>query len=196
METLPSAAFVKYDNKTGQPIEPAHIIFSKFLLSSHLTNAALVLQSHLQVSSRRQEGSLRRKQDRQDPRPQALFTPALVAAGDRRPRPETLRQFTPGRASANDPQHAFHHQAMIDGWTTRLWLLRRQERAYLLPVLVSERRDTQQAQGSRWVCRQRGCLASTAQPMEALGSPLMLASKARPVEAVGLLLLRLAQRVQ
>src|SRR6266487_2969681 len=26
---------------------------------------------------------------------------------------------------------------MIDGWTTRLWLLRRQERAYLLPVLGS-----------------------------------------------------------
>jgi len=85
---------------------------------------------------------------------------------------------------------------MIDGWTARLWLLWRQERAYLLPVLVSERRNPQQAQGRRWVCRHRGCLASTAQPMEALRSRLMLAPKARPVEAVGLLVLRLAHRLE
>ena len=57
---------------------------------------SLVLQSHLQGSSRRQEGSLRREQDLQDPRPQALFTPALVPAGYRRPRPKALGQFTPG----------------------------------------------------------------------------------------------------
>src|SRR5260370_943447 len=156
----------------------------------------LVLQSQLKGSSRRQKRSLRRKQDLQDTRPQALFTPALVPAGHRRPRPEALRQFTPGRAGAHYPQHAFHHQAMIDGWTARLWLLWRQERAYLLPVLVSERRNPQQAQGRRWVCRHRGCLASTAQPMEALRSRLMLAPKARPVEAVGLLVLRLAHRLE
>ena len=68
---------------------------------------------------------------------------------------------------------------MIDGWTARLRLLQRQERAYLLPVLVSERRNPQQAQGSRWVCRHRRCLASAAQPMEALRSPLMLARDPR-----------------
>jgi hypothetical protein len=78
---------------------------------------------------------------------------------------------------------------MIAGWTTRLWLLRRQERADLLPVLVRERRDPQQAQGSRWVCRHRRGLARMAQPMEVLGSPLMLAPEARPMQAVGLLLL-------
>src|SRR5216683_6822590 len=101
----------------------------------------LVLQSQLKGSSRRQKRSLRRKQDLQDTRPQALLTPALVTAGHRRPRPEALRQFTPGRAGANYPQHAFHHQAMIDGWTARLWLLRRQERAYLLPVLGSRAQE-------------------------------------------------------
>jgi hypothetical protein len=81
---------------------------------------------------------------------------------------------------------------MIAGWTTRLWLLWRQERADLLPVLVREGRNPQQAQGSRWVCRDGWCLASTPQPMEVLGSPLMLAPQARPVQAVGLLLLWLA----
>ena len=85
---------------------------------------------------------------------------------------------------------------MIDGWTTRLWLLRRQERAYLLPALVRERWDPEQAQGSRGVCRHRGRLACAAQPMEALRSRLMLAAKARPVEAAGLLLLRLADRLE
>jgi hypothetical protein len=84
---------------------------------------------------------------------------------------------------------------MIDGWTARLWLLRRQERADLLPVLISERRDSQQAQGSRWVCRYRGCLACAAQPMEVLRLCLMLTTKARPVKAAGLLVLRLAHRL-
>src|SRR5258708_17643352 len=37
-----SAAFVKYDNKTGLPVEPINSFFCIFLLSSHLTNAALV----------------------------------------------------------------------------------------------------------------------------------------------------------
>ena len=85
---------------------------------------------------------------------------------------------------------------MIDGATARRWLLRRQEWVYLLPVLVSECRNPEQAQGSRWLCRQRGRLTSTAQPMEALRSRLMLAAKARPVQAMSLVLLRLAQRLE
>jgi hypothetical protein len=85
---------------------------------------------------------------------------------------------------------------MIDGWTARLWLLRRQEWADLLPVLISERRDCQQAQGSRWICRHRGCLAYAAQSVEALRSRLMLAPKARPVQAARLLILRLAYRLE
>jgi len=84
---------------------------------------------------------------------------------------------------------------MIDGGTARRWLLRRQEWVYLFPVLVSECRNPEQAQGSRWLCRHRWCLTSTAHPMEALRSRLMLAAKARPVQVMGLLLLRLAQRL-
>jgi hypothetical protein len=41
---------------------------------------------------------------------------------------------------------------MIDGWTARLWLLRRQERAELFPMLIGERRHSQEGQGSRRVC--------------------------------------------
>jgi len=85
---------------------------------------------------------------------------------------------------------------MIDGGTARRWLLRRQEWAYLFPVLVGERSNPQQAQGSRWLCRHRWCLACAAQPMEALRSRLMLAAKARPVQAMSLVLLRLTQRLE
>ena len=63
----------------------------------------LVLQPQLQGSSGRQKRRLRRKHDLQDTRPQALFPPALVTAGHRRPRSEALGQFTPGRASAHNP---------------------------------------------------------------------------------------------
>src|SRR5258708_10439601 len=107
-----------------------------FLFARAVCGYPLILQSQLKGSSRRQKRSLRRKQDLQDTRPQALFTPALVPAGHRRPRPEALRQFTPGRAGAHYPQHAFHHQAMIDAWTAGLWLLVRPDRACLLPLLA------------------------------------------------------------
>ena len=85
---------------------------------------------------------------------------------------------------------------MIDRRTACLWLLRRQERADLLPVLVSERRNPQQAQGRRRVCRHRRCLARAAQPMEVLRARLMLAPQARPAQSSGLLILRLAHRLE
>src|SRR6266487_3061369 len=113
--------------------------------------AILVLQSHLQGSSRGQEHRLRRKQDVQDACPQTLFQPALIATGHRRPRSKALRQLAPGGTGPCDPEHTFHDEAMIGGGTARRWLLRGQERTQLLPVLVRERRDPQQPQGSRWV---------------------------------------------
>ena len=85
---------------------------------------------------------------------------------------------------------------MIDGWTARLRLLWRQERAELFPVGIGERRESQHLQGSWWIERDRRGLTCTTQPMEALRSRLVLASKARPAQPPGLLFLRLAQRVQ
>ena len=85
---------------------------------------------------------------------------------------------------------------MIDRWTARLRLLRRQERAHLFPVRVGEGWNSQQAQGSRWVCRHSRSLAYTTQHLEALRSCLVLTSKVRPVQSPGLLLLRLTHRVQ
>ncbi len=85
---------------------------------------------------------------------------------------------------------------MIDGGTTGLRLLRRQERAQLFPVFVSESGNPQQAQGRRWVCRHWGWLACAAQPMEVLRTALMPTPKARPVQAAGLLVLRLAHRLE
>ena len=48
----------------------------------------LVLQSHIIGSGRGPERSLGRKQDLQDTRPDALFAPALIATGHRRPGPK------------------------------------------------------------------------------------------------------------
>src|SRR5260221_2750207 len=87
-------------------------------------------------------------QDVQDTIPEAFFAPTLVAAGHGGPWPEAFRQLAPGRAGAYHPEHAFHDQAMIDGGTARLRLLRWQEWLKLLPVLVGERRDPKQTQGS------------------------------------------------
>ena len=78
---------------------------------------------------------------------------------------------------------------MINRWTTGLRLLWGQERAYLLPVLISEGWDPLQGQGRREDCRHRRGLPCATEPMEVLCSPLMLAPKVRPVQAVGLLLL-------
>ena len=41
---------MKYGNKTGQPVEAIHTIFSKFLLSSLFTNAALDLNTLEKIS--------------------------------------------------------------------------------------------------------------------------------------------------
>lgn len=105
----------------------------------------------LKGSSGRRERRFGWDQDVQDAIPEAFFAPAEVSAGHRGPWPEVFRQLAPGRAGADHPEHALHDQAMIDGWPTRLRLLRGQERLQLLPALVGERRDSQQAQGSRWV---------------------------------------------
>ena len=158
--------------------------------------ASLVLQSHLKSSSRGQERRIRRKQDMQDVCPQTLFEPALIATGHRRPRSKALRQLAPGRSGPCDPEHTFHDEAMIGGGTTCRWLLWGQERTQLLPVLVREGRDPQQPQGGWGVYRDSRCLPSSAQPMEALSSPLVLAPKVRPVQSSGLQFLLLAHRLQ
>ena len=80
------------------------------------------------------------EQDLEDALPNPLFAPALIATGHRRPRPEALGQFAPRRAGASHPEHAFHHQTMIDGRTARLRLLRRQEGTQLLTHLSPRER--------------------------------------------------------
>ena len=57
---------------------------------------------------------------------------------------------------ATEPQDAFHHQAMIDGLKTRLRLLRRQERADRLPVLIRERREPSNRSGAGGVTETAG----------------------------------------
>jgi hypothetical protein len=85
---------------------------------------------------------------------------------------------------------------MINRWATRWRLLGWQERLKLLPELVGERLDPQQAQGSWWVCCHHGGLPRTTQDMEVVRPRLVLASKVRPAQASGLLFLRLVERVQ
>ncbi len=105
-------------------------------------------------------------------------------------------QFAPGGASAHDPEHALQNQAMIDRRAARLWLLRRQERTKLFPVLLGERRNPQHLQGSREINRHSGSLAGAAQHMEVPGCRLVPTSKVRPMQSPGLLLLRLTYCVQ
>ncbi len=136
------------------------------------------------------------EQDLEDALPNPLFAPALIATGHRRPRPEALGQFAPRRAGAYHPEHAFHHQTMIDGRTARLRLLRWQEGTQLLPMLLRERWESQHPHGSWWIQRDGRGLTCAPQHVEALCSCLVLASKARPVQPPTLLFLGLAQRVQ
>src|SRR5258708_4877260 len=100
-------------------------------------------------SSGRSKCCLGRKQDLEDACPDALFTPALIAAGDRRPGAEALRQFAPRGPGAHDPEHALHDLAMIDRGTSRLWLLRGKQGTKLLPPGIGERGQTWQLDGLR-----------------------------------------------
>ena len=61
-----------------------------------LDGTILVLQPHLGGECRSKASRLLEQQGLHDPGPQPLFTPALIAAGYRRPRPKPLRQFPPG----------------------------------------------------------------------------------------------------
>jgi hypothetical protein len=85
---------------------------------------------------------------------------------------------------------------MINHRTARLRLLWWQEGTQLFPVLIGERRDPEQSQGSQWVHRHSGSLACAAPHIEALSSSLVLASKVRSAQPSGLLLLRLTHRVE
>ena len=85
---------------------------------------------------------------------------------------------------------------MIGRRTARLRLLRRQERAQLLPVGVGERGQTQQLHGSGHLAGHGWSLTCAAHLMEALGGRLVLAAQARPVQSPGLFFLGLAHRLQ
>src|SRR2546425_7174589 len=150
----------------------------------------------LTESSRGKEGSLGRQQDLQDASPDPLFHPALIAAGHGRPGSEALGQFAPARASMRDPEHTFHHQAMIDRRTPCRRLLWRQEWAHLLPVDVRGGGQGRQTDGSGQLIWHRWSLTRAAQDMKASGCRLVLAPKARPVQSPGLLLLRFAEGVE
>jgi len=162
---------------------------------SQMASDPLVLQSHITESSRGPERSLGRKQDLQDARPDALFAPALIATGHRRPGPKVLGQFTPGRAGSGDPQHAFDDQAMISRRASCLRLLWRQEGRQLFPVGIAEGGQSQQRDGSGQRVGQRGSLTRAAQHMKLSGYCLVLTPEAGPVQSPGLPFLRFAQRV-
>ena len=85
---------------------------------------------------------------------------------------------------------------MIDGRTTRLRLLGRQEGMQLLPMLLRECWKAQHLHGNWWIQRDSRSLTCATQHVETLCSRLVLASKARPTQPPTLLLLGLAQRVQ
>ncbi|GHO78792.1 hypothetical protein KSD_65630 [Ktedonobacter sp. SOSP1-85] len=77
-------------------------------------------------------------QDVQDLRPEARFTPTLIATRHSGPGSKAFGQLTPGRASAHDPQHALYHQTMISGWSACGRLLPAQKRTKLLPLGIRE----------------------------------------------------------
>src|SRR2546428_8861817 len=121
----------------------------------------------LTESSRGKEGSLGRQQDLQDASPDPLFHPALIAAGHGRPGSEALGQFAPGRASMRDPEHTFHHQAMIDRRTPCRRLLWRQEWAHFLPVDGGVGGQPRHRDGSRQLVVHRSRPTREAQDMKA-----------------------------
>jgi hypothetical protein len=66
------------------------------------------------------------------------FLPAVEAARHRPPGAIALRQVVPGSAGAEIPQHPVEEAAVVDGWSSRLWLLRGQQRLELLPWCVGQ----------------------------------------------------------
>lgn len=157
----------------------------------------LVLQSHITESSRGPERSLGRKQDLQDARPDALFAPALLATGHRRPGPKVLGQFTPGRAGSGDPQHACDDQAMISRRASCLRLLWRQEGGQLFEVGRSFGRAVPATGWERATSRApREPDARGAAHETVWLPPGVDARSARPVESPGLLRLPFAEGVQ
>ena len=52
--------------------------------------------------------------------------PAVEMAGHRAPRPIALRHIAPGRAGAQDPQHAIQDAPMVDSRSANLRFLGRQ----------------------------------------------------------------------
>ena len=168
----------------------------KQLAQADVPSASLVLQSHLEGSSRGQEQSLRRKQYLQDASPQALFYPALIATGHRRPRPKALGQFAPTRTGPGHPQHAFYDQAMIGSRAARLRFLWREERTQVLPVGIGEHRQTSHLRGSGQLARHGRSLTRAAHLVEVPGLGLMPAPEAGPVQPPALFFLRLAHHLQ
>ena len=85
---------------------------------------------------------------------------------------------------------------MIAGRSTRLWLLGGQELMELLPVLISQSRQSrhERRRGDR-PC-DRGGLPPSTQNMKVLRQGLMVPSEMRPVQAVSALLRPLSHGLQ
>ena len=70
--------------------------------------------------------------------PDALFLPAIEAAGGSLPRAVALGQVTPGGARAQDPKDGVEDSAMVLGWTTAPRFLWEQQRSDFAPLLLGK----------------------------------------------------------
>jgi hypothetical protein len=107
---------------------------SPTLLLPHLTNAALILQRHLNRLSGRGDGNIGSLQDLQHASPPPDLAPASVATLYCMPGSKAFRQRTPEQSCSYDPQDPLYDQSRITGWTARE-CLPRQEWTQALPTL-------------------------------------------------------------
>ena len=132
-----------------------------------------------------------REQNLEDPLPDPFFAPPTIMVHDGFPRPETLRELTPGARRAGHPEHGFHTPAPLLCRATALGLRRLEQRAQLLPQGISELRHPRQTNRRKprvRRCNRRG-LASAALQVAPMRSVLMGPAKAGPPHELRALLL-------
>jgi len=132
-----------------------------------------------------------REQNLENPLPDPFFAPATIMVHDGFPRPETLRELTPGARRVGHPEHGFHTPASLLCGAAALGLRRLEQRAQLLPQGIGELRQPRQTHRRRPHVRRcnRGGLASAALQVAPIRSVLMGTAKAGPPHELRALLL-------
>ena len=133
-----------------------------------------------------------------DARPEAVLSPALVAAVDAAPRAEPAGQCPPGAAGPLHPEHRRHHAPMVVARPASWRPLRGEQRQHAPPVLLRQLRATaRRPRGCRRLRHEEhGRASRPARRVPPLGDRLVASPPARPSQPEREPLVRLSERQQ